>query len=238
MLQQVPYKLPTLDLAAGKDTLRYDGTVKLHGVHRQIVQQSSGTMTVASKKGPLNLPALDETGFSEFYTTGKFLPLLHLIRYRRKHPGSVIIDGIWCGRLASDAGCALALCDPFFCIIDIRVGDAWIPLHEFKDVSNRPEHIYNIYDFPVCHVQAPVADVMTVNEQVSNFTSDTCEQCPVAKVLGCDGKGGGVVWRCQDLLDHEAWFQTRCQATFSLSTEKQGSTGTRAAPKVTKATST
>lgn len=218
MLKAVPHEANVIGYKG--TSLKYHGTPMLAGTYSEITQTSNGTMSMTDSKGSqLSVGQIPGSGTA---FVNMFTPVLQYVRYRRRHPGDVIISGVWCGKDVSPADSALAACQNFFCVLDLRVGGMWLPLFDFKDAANHGSRIFNIYDFPFQVLDLDLKDMVDSEDAVNKWTKTVCDACPVAAFFGEQGAGCGVVWRCLDLLDHGVWFQSSKQVDAPDATNETG----------------
>ena len=124
------------------------------------------------------------------------------IAYHRLNP-TVIVYGEWCGGNIQKS-VAINQLPKMFVLFGIKVfltEDSWYWLSE--DDINRfcmdKSHfnLHSIYSFPTF---GPIEIDFNYPERSQNVLRDLTvaveEQCPVAKALGVDGVGEGIVWKC------------------------------------------
>jgi hypothetical protein len=198
-------------------TLKFEGTVKLHGTNAAIGLLRDYTADFTGKSGHwfqsrekiidiLN----DNAGFVRFMSN----PELDLINAKRrdiweplfdsqwsdgspKMPQGVetIIFGEWCGGNIQK-GVGIAELPKMFVIFDIRIDGVWQSKEVVKRIHNKGSGIFNIYDYYTATINIDMEFPQKVQNTLSELTIKVEEECPVAKALGVSGIGEGIVWRC------------------------------------------
>jgi hypothetical protein len=198
-------------------TLKFEGTVKLHGTNAAIGLLRDYSINGDGQSGHwfqsrekiidiLN----DNAGFVRFMSN----PELDLINAGRreiweplfdsqwsdgspKMPQGVetIIYGEWCGGNIQK-GVAIAELPKMFVIFDIRIDGVWQSKEVVKRIHNKSSGIFNIYDFATAEIDIDFEFPQKSQNQLSDLTIKVEELCPVAWSFGVSGVGEGIVWRC------------------------------------------
>jgi hypothetical protein len=190
-----------------------------------VVQQSSGYTYVVDDNGRREVLS-NSPGSGSVLNSDKFKPVFQYVRYKRRHPGDVIICGMLCGKGFSASDSTLSSCSPFFCVIDVKVAGSWVSLFDLRGAANHEAHIYNLYDFPSERLTVDLSDVVKSEDAVDAYTQRVTASCPVAANFGVDGKGCGAVWRCVECLNHSVWFQSGTATTPTENASEKASENT------------
>lgn len=133
-----------------------------------------------------------------------------------------VIFGEWCGKgVMKDAAAndAINKLEPLFVIFDIglfeegKKGCRFLPTETVceiiksakdkafsssKGISPNEARIFSIYEFGTHNITIDFSDDEKIDHasaELSQITRDVAKQCPVAKHLGQEGAGEGMIWR-------------------------------------------
>lgn len=67
--------------------------------------------------------------------------------------------------------------------------------------------LFTVHDFPTYTVDIDFNNVRVAAEQIDALVEAVEKECPVAKALGAEGIGEGIVFRCVEALTHEGAFE-------------------------------
>jgi hypothetical protein len=190
-------------------TLKYRGTVKLHGTNAGIVRRFNGADPVfqyQSKERILTLEQ-DNAGFM-LAMMGKESALVQLfsqIEARFEHGESksvfdtITVFGEWAGGNIQK-GVALNGLPKFFAYFAVRVGEGedakWFDIERFADIEFREEGLFNILTFGKWETDIDFERPLEVQNKLGELTLEVEKQCPAGKHFGQDGIGEGIVWTC------------------------------------------
>jgi len=161
-------------------TLKFIGTVKLHGTNAAIVkykdriefqsrervlsldQDNSGFMAAMQDK---DLSFLDEFEFNDF----------------------VAVYGEWCGGNIQK-GVAINGLEKMFVVFGVMLDDEWV------DIKSGP--FYKVSDFGTYEIDIDFEKPELSQNKLIEMTIGVEECCPVGKFFGKDGVGEGIVFTC------------------------------------------
>jgi hypothetical protein len=180
-------------------TLKFQGTIKLHGTNSGVVKYSDGRLEFQSRERVLSLEE-DNAGFMatmmskdlEFLFSG-FAPKEYVAVY-----------GEWCGGNIQKSVAINGL-DKMFVIFGIMVDDVWVELP--KHLYANENGIYNILQFPTYEVEIDFNHPKLVQNKIIEMTIAVEESCPVGKFFNKDGVGEGIVFTC--LTNQELKFKSK-----------------------------
>lgn len=197
------------DYARPKPTLKFKGTVKLHGTNAGVSFNEGGYW--AQSRENIITPEKDNAGFAFFVESNKeafkkFVNQITTLNFFEIHNNTVTIYGEWCGGNIQK-GVGICNLPKSFFIFGVKVTPHttteeeqkakpafWIPSHYLKS----PEHnIYNIEDFQTWEMDINFNEPEMVQNKLSELTLAVEEECPVAKAFGFSGIGEGIVWSCK-----------------------------------------
>lgn len=205
-------------------TLKFRGTVKLHGTNAGIVYDiASDSFTYQSRERVLTLTQ-DNAGF-----------MLNMMKHENvwrdvagqacreilvsgQKATKVAIFGEWCGS-GIQRGVALTELPKMFVIFAVKVvyedqSTCWVPIGEI-DLHLPEDKLFNIDTFPTYEIDIDFNHPELAQNKMIEITEAVEKECPVGKYFGVSGVGEGVVWTCVssdfDLIrsDSGTWFKVK-----------------------------
>lgn len=184
-------------------TIRFYGTVKLHGTNAGIKKDREGNISYQSRENVLSFDK-DNAGFcnymlnveSNYRAVSRLFDLLDLGDHE------VTIYGEWAGK-GIHKGVAINELAKGFYIFSVRVdkeGEEPMYLDMTKlayTLQDQKHNIYNLWDDSMFPVFSQYIDLDDPEQSVDFLTRTTDyveNKCPVAKYFGVKGVGEGVVW--------------------------------------------
>jgi hypothetical protein len=173
--------------------LTYEGTVKLHGTNAAIgFNRSLGEVWYQSRENVITLEK-DNAGFVRHFHDKDVLALL-FIEIKREH-NEVVIFGEWCGgNIQPNVG--IAKLSKRFVVFGVLADGVWQGKNVVHKVKHESIGVYNIYDYPCETIEIDINKPEISQNKLSELTIKVEESCPVAKAMGVDGVGEGIVWKC------------------------------------------
>lgn len=201
---------PIYDQSKQAPTLRFRGSVKLHGTNAAIVSNGEGH-SFQSRERVLTEEA-DNAGF-----------FAHMVQHRgaindiddaicracgADSGATVAIYGEWCGGNIQ-RGVAISGLWKMFVIFAIKVNDEWQDMDDFDWIEDADARIYSITSFPQFDAVIDFNKPEMMQNALGAFTEAVEKQCPVGLRFGNDGIGEGIVWRCLDNPSSDYWFKVK-----------------------------
>jgi hypothetical protein len=180
-------------------TLKFQGTVKLHGTNASVVKYSDGRLEFQSRERVLSLEE-DNAGFMATMMP-KDLEFLFSGFESKEY---VAVYGEWCGGNIQKS-VALNGLNKMFVIFGIMVDDVWVDLP--KHLYANENCIYNILQFSTYEVEIDFNAPELVQNRIIEMTIAVEECCPVGKFFGKDGVGEGIVFTC--INDQDLKFKSK-----------------------------
>jgi len=182
-------------------TLRFTGTIKLHGTNAGIGYNNKDGFWCQSRSNIIT-PKQDNAGFAFFVESNKeyFIDIIKKIATNNMidlDTNSLILFGEWCGT-GIQKGVAISELPRMFVAFDVKVvpnnGDAYYIDTTLPEIPNNEERkIYNIYLFKTFSVDI---NFNNINRDCLREIIDEVEKCcPFGKAFGVDGVGEGVVFK-------------------------------------------
>lgn len=197
-------------------TLRFRGTVKLHGTNAGVA--CNGNDIWYQSRERVITPLSDNAGFAQFAQAHQdfFIRLHAAIRTvtKRKVGEVITIFGEWCGKGINKS---VAICElpKMFVVFGVSIGthDAesdnreWLSQDDI-DAAFVPmmleanvEKVYHINQFQTWEVDIDFNNPEQLQNKLVELTIAVEDECPVGKKFGISGIGEGIVWKCIDEQD-------------------------------------
>lgn len=201
-------------------TLKFRGTVKLHGTNAGIVYDVfSDSFTYQSRERELSLTS-DNAGFMlsmmkyEAVWRDVANQAMREIFVPKQQITKVAIFGEWCGS-GIQKGVALTQLPKMFIVFAVKVvfeddTTKWLPIGEF-DIHYTSYGIFNIDTFPTYEIDIDFNHPELAQNKMIEITEEVEKECPVGKAFGVSGIGEGVVWTCvtDGWNDSGTWFKVK-----------------------------
>ncbi len=187
---------PVYDHVKVLPVLTYEGTVKLHGTNAAIVKDFlTKEIGFQSRENVITLEK-DNAGFVRHFHDK--LDAINALAYTAAigfNDAVVVIFGEWCGgNIQPNVG--IAKLSKRFVVFGAQVGGQWLDKETVAKLKNEAAGIYNIYDYACETITIDFNRPEIAQNKLSELTIKVEESCPVAKAMGVDGVGEGIVWKC------------------------------------------
>jgi hypothetical protein len=195
------------DITKPKPTLKFKGTVKLHGTNAAVSYNTKGGLWAQSRENIITIEK-DNAGFAFFTESNKdiFLDLILKIAEKEdinRNENTITIYGEWCGGNIQK-GVGISNLPKSFFIFGVKISPIVTDEEEAKlkpsywvnyDYLRSPDDkIYNILDYQTWEMDIDFNMPQLVQNKLSELTLAVEEECPVAKAFGFSGVGEGIVW--------------------------------------------
>lgn len=201
-------------------TLKFRGTVKLHGTNAGIVYDvDTDTFTYQSRERELTITQ-DNAGFmlAQLKNESIWRDVVNQAMSEIWIPPvpikKVAIFGEWCGS-GIQKGVALTQLPKMFIVFAVKAVLAdesthWLPIGEF-DIHLPEFGVYNIDTFPTYEIDIDFKFPEIAQNKMIEITEEVEKECPVGKYFGVSGIGEGVVWTCtsEGWADSGTWFKVK-----------------------------
>lgn len=192
-----------------KPTIKFKGTVKLHGTNAAVSGNFGGIW--AQSRENIITPEKDNAGFAFFVHshTEIFEAMISAVLLNNGLDGNkntVTIYGEWAGANIQKGVGVCNLPKSFF-IFGVKVTPHteteeelkanpayWVDYSYLRSAEDR---IFNIDDYPTYEIDIDFNMPQLVQNQLSELTIAVEEECPVAKAFGYSGIGEGIVWTAE-----------------------------------------
>jgi hypothetical protein len=181
-------------------TVEFNGTVKLHGTNAQI-SYMDGKIQTGKRSGLIKQDDLSaHFGFNQFVQVQNqqaFIDWFKVLEttYALKPEDQLIIYGEWAGEGVQKVVAVSELPKSFYIFGVKTIKDEVEKSWTVEELNPCPvERVYNITDFPKYSVEIDFNAPQKVQNQLIELTNAIDKECPVAKQLGIEGIGEGIVW--------------------------------------------
>lgn len=199
-------------------TLKFRGTVKLHGTNAGIVYDiETDSFTYQSRERELSLTS-DNAGFMLAQMKHEDLWKHHfrgLVLYADRRPTKIIYFGEWCGQ-GIQKGVAVSELPKMFVIFARKFiyedGETqWMSLERFDQMDGIEKIARFIDEFPTYEIEIDFNHPELAQNKMIEITEEVEKECPVGKAFGVSGIGEGVVWTCvsDGWNDSGTWFKVK-----------------------------
>jgi hypothetical protein len=185
-----------------KPVLTFKGTVKLHGTNAGVSYNYQDGLWAQSRENIIT-PEKDNAGFAFFVEINKniFNDLIAKILISNNIDSTeftVSIFGEWAGK-GIQKSVGIANIDKSFFIFGAKISKPqdekfnayWVDSSKLSSPANR---IYNIEDFETYNVEIDFNMPQLVQNKLIELTLAVEDMCPIAKELGFEGTGEGIVF--------------------------------------------
>jgi hypothetical protein len=229
---------PVFDPTLPLPTLRFQGSVKLHGTNAAVARDVDGNTWPQSRTNILTLQD-DNAGFAMFVHANHnlFDQMLQQALLIKPLSGEevILIFGEWCGG-SIQKKVALSQFPKMFVVFGIARTDAegqkeWFTKEQINqvltsvDLGEAPVH--HIFQFPHYEVEIDFNNPAATQQKLIDMTVAVENECPVGKQLGATAENGsmigeGIVWQCVTPgYDNSGyWFKVKGEAHKNVSKDR------------------
>ena len=195
-------------------TLKFRGTVKLHGTNAGIVYDyTTKEITYQSRERVLALTS-DNAGFMLAQMKHEDLWHQYFEGMREDGISKIAVFGEWCGQ-GIQRGVAVSQVPKMFVIFAAKAifendETAWCDIVE-EDLGVDIPDVYDIEEFPMYEIEIDFNHPELAQNKMIEITEEVEKECPVGKYFGVSGIGEGVVWTCvsDGWNDSGTWFKVK-----------------------------
>lgn len=186
--------VPEGEVRASQPTLKFFGTVKLHGTNAGVSYSKEDGLWYQSRKNIIT-PDKDNAGFAFFAESRKGV-FMKFMDYLHKDGYITTIFGEWCGK-GIQKGVAIAELDKRFVVFAVKytgIEDEGDHCYIQPDFMSEDDNIYNIFDFKTYEIDIDFNKPQLAQAEMVKLVDDVEKECPFAKEFGVSGVGEGIVW--------------------------------------------
>lgn len=182
-------------------TLRFTGTVKLHGTNAGVTLTKDGDMYPQSRENVISVEK-DNAGFAFFVESNKevFKDFFKTLDIR--DADYITIFGEWAGGNIQK-GVAINGLPKMFVVFAVKLSyddesktNYFLTNEETKHLKNSDAKIYNVLDFENYTIDIDFENPHLAQNKLIELTQAVEDECPVGKAFGNIGTGEGIVWKC------------------------------------------
>lgn len=200
-------------------TLKFQGTVKLHGTNAGIAYNfASDTFTYQSRERVLSLTQ-DNAGFmlNMMAHEAVIREIIEKMKPDFEEDDAVtdlVLFGEWCGS-GIQKGVAVSQLPKMFVVFAAKVitnndTNRWLVMDDYG-IDYPEQRIFNIHNFPTWDIDIDFKFPEIAQNKMIEITEAVENECPVGKHFGVSGIGEGVVWTCvsAENSDSGTWFKVK-----------------------------
>lgn len=198
---------PVYDQDRTLPTLKFQGTVKLHGTNAGVACNAAGKLWCQSREKIIT-PVADNAGFAMYVQRFEayFNTLLAQARLVKQIGGeqAILVFGEWCGG-SIQKKVAITQFDKMFVVFGVaRVDEQgqkeWFTDAEIRIMFERAEdqsgygltNLFHIYQFPTYEIEIDFNRPHEAQNRLVEMTIAVENECPVAKQLGATADKGTI----------------------------------------------
>jgi len=191
---------PIYDHTILNPSLKFTGSVKLHGTNAGVCYSRAEGIWAQSRKNVITIEK-DNAGFAMFVERNKeaFQELFNqLDEYIVDDNTIITIFGEWAGGNIQK-GVAINGLEKFFAIFGVKISITkenrfWLTEDVYSKLKNHDARIFNTLDWETYEIEIDFNNVEKSIQKLIDITDAVEKQCPVGKWFGNEGVGEGVVW--------------------------------------------
>lgn len=208
------------DSEAELPTIRYQGTVKIHGTNAGIIyvlnpETSQYEVNFQSKSNVIT-PLNDNAGFATHGSTidtDALLSTVLTLGYT-EYPEVIRIYGEWCGA-GIQKGVGVNTLPKMLVVVAVKVGDTWLRGEQLKGVKRPEDKIYNILDYPTYFMDVDFSNPKLAADTIVGLVDEVEAECPVAKAFGVEAMTDNVAYE----ENGKIWFEIDSKIIEDLKVE-------------------
>lgn len=215
---------PIYNPAAPLPTLKFRGTVKMHGTNAGIAFDCvTNEIVFQSRERELTIQS-DNAGFALYMTSKEDvlkrmlakIRAVYMFAWLEKTPQKIVIFGEYAGGNIQ-SGIALNGLPKMFVVFGVKAiydqEDAeWLDLVHLKDIVRSPDdNIHCVLDFQNWEIDINFEHPEEIQNKIIELTMAVETKCPVGAAFGQDGIGEGLVFQCitPGYNDSGYWFKSK-----------------------------
>jgi len=203
-------------------TLRFHGTVKLHGTNASVVYYPFKDEMWAQSREQVISVGSDNAGFARFVEDNKadfkkmFEQMAAEYGGAPGHKAMFAIYGEWCGK-GIQKGVAVNQLDKRFVVFAARFvepeddkmfdGEGWFDEADTANLVMVPDLASPLIDciekYDTWDIDIDMANPQVKQNELGELTLAVEQECPYSKAHGVSGVGEGIVWRCTGVATYK-----------------------------------
>jgi hypothetical protein len=206
---------PIYDRTLEKPTLKFTGTVKMHGTNAGVTFNKATKDIYAQSRNNIITPEKDNAGFAFFVKSKEddfneiFSEVVMSLNRFGLDYDYITLFGEWCGK-GIQKGVALNELERMFVVFDVKFSTInedgelegrWMdPVFVVQIIKSgaAPPKILHSMNFKTYYMAIDFNRPELSQNQLGEFTEEVEKECPVASKMGVQGIGEGIVYRHQD----------------------------------------
>lgn len=191
---------PMYDPSMKKPTLKFTGTVKIHGTNAGVSYNSKDGLWAQARKHNITVEK-DNAGFAFFVESKKtiFMSIVFDVAKENKidlSKQTITIYGEWAGK-GIQKGIAISELPKSFYIFGIKISEEdkdnyWISHAKYCNTENL---IFNVSQFKTFDIDVDFEHPEIAQNKIIDMTISVEDECPIASKFGVKGIGEGIVFK-------------------------------------------
>jgi hypothetical protein len=169
-------------------TLKFRGTIKLHGTNSAIVKYKDGHYEYQSRERGLSIKS-DNSGFMLNMLKCDVEKLFEGIMFE----DHCAIYGEWAGQ-GIQGKTAVGTLPKMLVIFAVKIDDVYQDIANYRHLKIEEQRIFNILQFPFYELDIDFNKPEETQNKLVELTTEVERECPVGKYFGVEGIGEGIVW--------------------------------------------
>jgi hypothetical protein len=174
-------------------TLKFKGTVKLHGTNAAIVIHKNGTVDYQSRERIISVDS-DNHRFALYASQPDLMSYIKSYFKDTSFNSDIAVFGEWCGGNIQK-GVAISELPKMWVVFAVKIDNVYIDLEKFKDLKCEKYRMFNILQFPTFSIDIDFEHPENIQNKLVELTNEVERECPVAKYFNVCGIGEGIVWQ-------------------------------------------
>lgn len=169
-------------------TLKFRGTIKLHGTNSAIVKYKDEHYEYQSRERELSIKS-DNSGFMLNMLKCDVEKLFEGIKFE----DHCAIYGEWAGQ-GIQGKTAVGTLPKMLVIFAVKIDDVYQDIANYRYLKIEEQRIFNILQFPFYELDIDFNKPEETQNKLVELTTEVERECPVGKYFGVEGIGEGIVW--------------------------------------------
>jgi hypothetical protein len=169
-------------------TLKFRGTIKLHGTNSAVTLYKDGHYEYQSRERVLEI-GNDNCCFMLTMSNINLSKLFEGIEFQ----DHCAIYGEWCGS-SVQKGVAISSLPKMWVIFGIRIDNVYHSIFDYKHLKMEENRIFNITQFENYELDIDFEKPEVAQNKLIEYTTKVEEECPVGRYFEVHGIGEGIVW--------------------------------------------
>jgi hypothetical protein len=190
---------PIFDNTIPLPTLKFHGTVKLHGTNASICYNQVDGLWIQSRERIIT-PESDNAGFAWYVTSNidKYTTMINEFAIANNidlTSNTICVYGEWCGG-SIQSGVALNQLNKMFVVFEVKTynEEDGYTVYNHSELKDEAIRCFNINQFESYDIEIDFNNPAPALDKITEMTVSVEDECPVGKHFGVHGIGEGIVF--------------------------------------------